>query len=271
MIRDGNEKQPITTWPEFTRLIRTRGCLLDRLDEFPHAVLVTGCQRSGTTMMARIITQSEGMTNYWFGQDDELDAALILAGEVEHLPAGRYCFQTTYMDECYREYFEHTGPFKIIWVLRNPYSVVYSLMYNWAPRSLDGTFAKLATNQLNGLEKWLYRWLGMRSVSRVRRASYIYTAKTNQLFELFQAWGRERIFIVDYDELVLHKETIMPQIYRFIDLHYDNSYCQQIHSKSVDKKSKLTRYERSTIKMITESVYYRGLGLKNEQMPAVSS
>jgi ligand-binding sensor domain-containing protein len=44
--------------------------------------------------------------NYWFGRDDELDAALILSGHVDHQQNGRYCFQTTYINECFREYFE---------------------------------------------------------------------------------------------------------------------------------------------------------------------
>jgi len=67
---------PIKSWNDFTRRVRPKGCvLLGRLDEFPRPILVTGCQRSGTTMLSRIITQSEGMTDYWFGKDDESDAA----------------------------------------------------------------------------------------------------------------------------------------------------------------------------------------------------
>ena len=81
------EKCRIKTWRRFAREVRPKGCrLLSRLERFPKSVLVTGCQRSGTTMLSRIITQSEGMTNYWFGKDDELDAALILSGEVEYDP-----------------------------------------------------------------------------------------------------------------------------------------------------------------------------------------
>ena len=80
------KKPRITTWRQFTAQIRSKGHgLLKTLDDFPNAVLVTGCQRSGTTMMSRIITQSEGMVDYWTGPDDELDAALILSGS-NHRP-----------------------------------------------------------------------------------------------------------------------------------------------------------------------------------------
>ena len=256
----------ITTWPQFTASIRSRGCqLLKRLDDFPNAVLVTGCQRSGTTMLARIITQSEGMINYWFGPDDELDAALILSGEVDAPTPGRYCFQTTYLDECYHEYYEHTGDYKIIWMIRNPYSVVYSLLYNWSPASLDGTFQKCAAQQLTGADAYLYRLIGLQAVRRVRRACLLYKAKTRQLLELFQSLGSERILIVDYDELVTHKDQVLPQIYNYIDLDYNSGYSAQIHSQSIDKKSQLSPKEKQQIHRIAEPLYKEALMLKNSQ------
>src|SRR5690606_33157799 len=68
-------------WPRFHREVRVeRGRLLCCLDRFPGAVLISGCQRSGTTMLSRIVRESAGMANYRRRDDDELDAALILAG-----------------------------------------------------------------------------------------------------------------------------------------------------------------------------------------------
>jgi len=256
----------INTWQQFTAIIRSKGCnLLKKLDDFPGAVLVSGCQRSGTTMLARIITQSKGMVNYWFGPDDELDAALILSGYTTPPSQGRYCFQTTYLDECYHEYYEHEGNFKIIWLIRNPYSVVYSLLYNWSPSALDGTFQKCAAHQLTGLDGYLYQLIGLRSISRTRRACELYKAKTLQLFELFDSFGNDKLFIVDYDELVLQKDKLLPQIYYNIDLAYTPEYSQQIHSKSVDKKSKLSTKEKKLIKSIAEPIYEKALVIKDHQ------
>ena len=152
------------------------------------------------------------MVNYWFGPDDELDAALILSGYVLPPTPGRYCFQTTYIDECYYEYFEHQQDFKIIWVIRNPYSVVYSLLYNWSPSALDGTFESCALNQLTGLYAKLFQLIGLRSISRARRACELYKSKTKQLLELFDVFGPDKILIVNYDELVLQKDLILPKI-----------------------------------------------------------
>src|SRR5689334_20455876 len=165
----------VTTWPQFERQIQSKGCkLLGRLDDFPNSILVTGCQRSGTTMLTRIITQSDGMTNYWFGPDDELDAALILSGYVNHQPQGRYCFQTTYINKYFQEYFEHGGGHKIIFLLRNPLSVVYSMLYNWSDYALNLLFNLCGVNSLTGRHKWLYKYVGIASVNKLYRACFAY-------------------------------------------------------------------------------------------------
>ncbi len=132
--------------------------LLHRIDEFPDSVLVTGCQRSGTTALARAINASPAMVDYRFGRDDELDAAQILAGRVDHVPRGRYCFQTTYLNQCYGEYLEHRSPQRIVWVLRNPYSVVYSMVYNWGRFAFNELFAACGSPLLEGWTADLYRW-----------------------------------------------------------------------------------------------------------------
>lgn len=255
---------PIQTWPQFTAQIRDTDCkLLKTLDQFQHAVLVTGCQRSGTTMLSRIIFQSEGMVNYWQGHDDELDAALILAGCNPAPMPGRYCFQTTYVDEHYVEYYEHSGEYKMIWMLRNPFSVVCSLLYNWKPRSLDGTFKSCAAGEINGLDTTLYHYFGVKAISRIHKACYLFIAKTRQLIELYKVFGGAKILTVDYDELALHKESVLPKIYQFIDLPYKAEYHTDIHQDSVHKKSRLTEKEIRVIRHMAEPIYETALKLKS--------
>ncbi len=258
------KKTPIQNWQQFTAQIRETDCkLLKTLDQFQQAVLVTGCQRSGTTMLARIIFQSEGMVNYWQGRDDELDAALILAGRKPAPASGRYCFQTTYVDEHYVEYYQHSGEYKIIWMLRNPFSVVYSLLYNWAPRSLDGTFKACAAGEIKGFDSALYHYFGIKAVSRVHKACDVYVAKTRQLIELFGVFGGEKMLVVDYDDLVLNKESVLPEIYEFIDLPYNPVYHTKIHQDSIQKKSRLTQHEIRIISHMAQSIYETALLLKN--------
>lgn len=247
---------PITTWPQFNHIVRSnRKKLLGRLDEFPNSILIAGCQRSGTTMLAKIITQSEGVTQNWFGKDNELAAALVLSGYVKHQPKGRYCFQTTYVNERYHEYFDHSDAFKMIWLIRNPYSVVYSLLYNWPRPALMATFKMCAVYQLSGIDKIMDEFSGNRWVSPVRKASLLYKVKTLHLLDLVERLGRNKIFVVDYDDLVSNKDSMLKHIYRFVDLVYNPEYSKKIHDESINKKSKLSVKEKRIIESIALPVY----------------
>lgn len=253
----------ITDWGQFSARIRSEGCrLLKRLDDFPNSILVAGCQRSGTTMLSRIITQSAGMTNYWFGPDDELDAALILSGYVGHSPQGRYCFQTTYVNSCYREYFEHREPYKLIWVLRNPYSVVYSLLHNWTADALARLFRECGVELLRGRDAVSYRIFGGRGISRIRQACYSYVAKTMQVFELKRQLDPGRLMVLDYDDLVTRKETLLPAVFDFIEVEFRQDYLRKISSESVKKAQRLAPKDAAVVREMCEDIYQQAASLK---------
>ncbi len=251
----------IDTWKKFAKIIRSKGCfLLKELKKFPNSILVTGCQRSGTTMLSRIITESEGMFNYWFGKDDELAAALILSGYVKHEPQGRYCFQTTYLNECYYEYFNYVDfPIKIIWMLRNPYSVVYSMVYNWSSFALNELFLACGAHLLDEKykQKWLYKIFGISSISKFLKACYAYVGKTSQIFELVEKFKNDKLMIIDYDDLVKNKEELLPMIYNFIDLKYKPKYAKKIHTKSLNKAQKLNDKQKELINKICIPIYIK--------------
>jgi hypothetical protein len=232
------------------------------LEDFPDSVLVTGCQRSGTTMLTRLIAQSEGMVDFRFGRDDELDGALILSGQVEHVPRGRYCFQTTYLNECYREYFEHGNGYKMIWVLRNPASVVYSLVHHWSRFALDELFDACGAQLLSDAQQRRYRMWGGLAVGRLQRACLAYNGKTLQLLDILERIGPERLMIVEYDQLVKEKTRILPLVYRFIALPYNPAYAEKISARSLSKFQKLSARERVLVKELCEPVYQRACSLK---------
>lgn len=246
----------IRNWRKFGRVVRSRGCcLLKRLDEFPNSVLVTGCQRSGTTMVSRTITKSAGMVNYWFGRDDELDAALILSGVVEHVPRGRYCFQTTYLNECVHEYYAHKNGHRIVWVLRHPFSVVHSMLHNWKNFALNELFESCGVNLLDENGRRLYKLFGIWGVSRIKRACLAYCGKVSQLFELQTHIAEDSFIVVEYDGLVSNKEHVLPELYRFIELPYRSDYAGMIHSKSLGKHNSLSGKERRMIETTCISIY----------------
>jgi hypothetical protein len=263
MISKGYKQNKIKNWKQFRKKVRNNnGPLLSCLKNFPCSVLVTGCQRSGTTMLSRIITQSKGMTDFWFSKDEELDAALILSGNIKINRTGRYCFQTTYLNECYDEYFNNKEDgHKIIWVLRNPNSVVYSLLYNWKRWALNELFEYCGVHFLNEQDMSRYKKFGRWGVSLAKRACISYNAKLLQLREIITVMGTNSVMVIDYENLVKNPIDLLPPIYQFIDLEFDKKYANQIHSRSLNKKKKLPEKIQRMVNAICEPVYQDARGL----------
>jgi hypothetical protein len=248
----------ITTWPQFHQEVRLSGHrLLPRLKDFPNAILITGCQRSGTTMLTRIINLSDELTKYWFGPDEELDSALILSGYVDHRPEGRYCFQTTYVNRAYYEYYYQENQFKLIWVLRNPVSVIYSMLNNWHDFSLGVLFSLCGAPRLAGFDALRFRLIGEKGLSKLRRACWAYNGKVSQLFELMRNIEPDKLIVIDYDDLVINKESVLPKIYSSLDLGYKREYAERIHSKSVDKGKLFRQRDLALVYSLCEPIYKR--------------
>jgi|GEM_PF-669953 len=244
------------SWKRFHDEVRSKGCnLLKELERYPDAVLVTGCQRSGTTILARLIAQSEGMVNYRARHDDELDAALILSGYEHHTPRGRYCFQTTYLNECYREYFNSRYDFRLIWVIRNPFSVIYSMKYNWERFALNELFDACGHKLLNNYERLRYLQSGRSAISLIKRACLAYNAKELQAIELMERLGAEKMAVVDYDDMVRNTEAILPKIYAFIDAPYKREFSEKIIKESLRKSDLLPQNDRNFIEELSDPIY----------------
>ena len=228
--------------------------MLKRLDDFPEAILVAGCQRSGTTAIARMITDSDGMAKYRFGPDDELDAALILSAYVDHEPKGRYCFQTTYLNNCHEEYLQHRN-YKLIWVLRTPRSVVYSMLHNWKRGALNRLFHTCGSTLLGERAKERYERFGIFAFSRLTKACLSYNAKVSQVFVLKERLRADQLLIVDYDDLTSSQDRVLPVMYDFAGLPFKNEYSAKIHSKSRDKAEGLSKKARATTESTCLPVY----------------
>jgi hypothetical protein len=251
----------VKSWAQFDRKVRFSGRkLLGQLDNFHNAILVAGCQRSGTTALTRVIAGSEGIEDIQFSKDDELDAALILSGRVSYQPQGRYCFQTTYLNSSYPEYFEHTD-YKLIWVLRNPSSVIYSMLYNWKCAALNRLFRHCGVALLEGSEQWWYEHLGTFSIPRLRRACLSYNAKMSQIFTLREKLGEDRLFIIEYDELIRNKDTMLPMVYQFVGLPYRKEYSAKLHSRSFNKASKFHAKHEELLESVCMPVYEKACTL----------
>jgi hypothetical protein len=245
-----DEHTQVKSWAQFDRMVRFSGRkLLGELRRYDNSILVAGCQRSGTTALSRLLTASEGMVRFQFGHDDELDAALMLSGWVSYPPSGRFCFQTTYLNNSYTEYFEHAN-YRLIWVLRNPYSVIYSMLHNWKIGALNRLFRHCGHEYLAPSEKWRYDNIGVWAFSRLRKACLSYNAKITQTAGLADKLGSARIMIIDYDDLIRDKCIILPRIYEFANLKYREEYLSRLHTKSLSKADKFSGKESRIIESV---------------------
>jgi hypothetical protein len=234
---------------------RPERALLRRLPEFPDSLLIAGCQRSGTTAVARLFKRAEGIADCDFGPDDELDAALLLSGWVRRFTSGRHCFQTTYLNDRYHEYFEHRD-FRLIWMVREPRSVVYSMLNNWKRGALNRLYDACGSARYetaSGGRSRLAEWIGP---SRLDKACTSYAAKTEQTHELNARLG-DRIMIVDYDDLVLHREVLLPRLFEFAGIELDARLLKHLHGKSVRKGNKLADWQAARVDELCAPVYRR--------------
>ena len=214
----------ITNWQQFAKVIRSsEKKLLQKLPNFSDAILVTGCQRSGTTIMARIFTQSKGMVNYWSGFDDELDAALILSGVEPSLHQGRYCFQTTYLNECYQEYVNVPESVKIVWVLRNPVDVINSMLNHWRSSALWELYTHCG--YLSKDKKITFLFFPFK---RLEIACSAYCGKLSQLLELASVLPSDKLLVVNYEDLLENGHSVLPDVFKFANLEYAPSYAVKL-------------------------------------------
>jgi hypothetical protein len=217
--------------------------LFERLDEFSDALLIAGCDWSATTAVTRLFKRLPCFADSSWGHDDELDGALLLAGLRSRRSLGRHCFQTTYVREHYREYWEHEG-FRLVWIVREPRAAVHSLLGNRQKRLPRRTVLGLAGKSADG-----------HAVSRLERACATYLSSIDQTFELKKRLG-ERMAVVDYDELARNRERLLPALCRFASVDCAAPLLRHLHGKSV-RKGILASWEAMIIDRLALPAYRR--------------
>jgi hypothetical protein len=252
--------RPVLSWADFHDVVKQPDQpLLARLDDYDNSVLVAGCDRSGTMALARLLKRADGIADHCFGADDELDGALLLAGYVARLADGRHCFQTTYLNDRYTEYFEHES-FRLIWMLREPRSVVHSVLHNWKRSALSRSFGDrgAALDAASAQRTLVGSWT---QPSRLDKACASYVARTEQTFALRERLG-SRMAIVDYDDLVLHRDVLLPQLCEFAEIPYERDLTRQLHGKSARKGDRLAAWEARHVDDLCDEAYHRARALR---------
>lgn len=235
--------------------------LLAQLRGYPNAVLVAGCQRSGTTMLTRIIARSRGFCSLALTHDDELDAALALCGEIDLPTNRRYCFQTTYLNERFPEYRMIGSGQRLIWVVRNPFSVVHSMVHNWKRFALNELYEDCGIRRADAAQLRRSRRPWPLDLSRVEKACLAYSAKTSQIQDISTWLEPDQLLVVKYDDVVRWPSDWLPRIFTFIEEPYDSIYSMGVSPASTHKADLLSRRERDLIEELAVPEYRRCLPL----------
>jgi len=245
----------VKSWAQFERRVRERvPDLLVELPSFDDAILVAGCQRSGTTAICRILKEALGMPDFRLTKDDELDAALILSGAATSDWSGRHCFQTTYLNDRVAEYDQHDN-YKLVWLLRNPQAVVQSMLNNWRYGALVRLFNRCGSNELDVEEKRTFERFGSLPFSRLKISSLSYNAKTAQTAQVSEGLGPDRLFVVDYDDLVDEPEKFMPALFDFCNVAFDEKFLGALKRSKISGKKLLSDRETDYIDSLCGPVY----------------
>lgn len=255
----------IRNWQNFEKRIRSLGQpLLRELDQYPDAVLVAGCQRSGTTAVTRIIREAGNMESFQFTSDDELDAALILSGNQPFKTNQRACFQTTYLNDSYMEYLEHSN-YRLVWILRRPEAVACSMLYNWKRDALNRLFHTCGSSLLNDAEMRRYKLFGAPGFSRLHKICISYNSKTSQIHRIATGVPKKRLLILDYDDLVLNAQPRLKRLFSFLEIPYNSSFETALHSKSIHNSQKLPAHYQRKVTDYCQSTYQLALELAADQ------
>jgi hypothetical protein len=243
---DRRGESHITSWAGYYTATADRA-LLARLDAYPDALLIAGCDPSAATAITRLFKRLPCFAAASWEHDDELDGALLLAGLQEGPTDGRHCFQTSFVRERYREYFAHDD-YRLVWIVREPRAAVRSLLGHRQQRVLPRrTALGLAAKSANG-----------QCASRLEKACATYVATIRQTLELKERLG-ERIAVVDYDDLVGDRARLLPALCRFASVGCDSRVLRHLHGKSV-RKSALASWEARIIDDLALPAYRRARG-----------
>lgn len=251
----------VRNWAQFDRRIRSRDRkLLVSLAGFQDPVLVAGCQRSGTTIVTRILREALDMQPPGITKDDELDAALVLSGAARFSSNSRCCFQTTYLNDHLQEYFDHCN-YRLIWVIRRPEAVVRSMLLNWRRGALKRLFRASGRHALD--DKGIARFdrYGTFGFKRLEMACLSYNVKTAQVHELAARLGPDRLYLVDYDDLIDKSEVLLPVIFSFASIPYDDRFLGRLQKRNRPRGGQLRESVRNRIVKTCDTEYKRAIEL----------
>jgi len=135
--------------------------------------------------------------------------------------------QTTYLNDHYREYFNHNN-FQLVWIVRNPHAVINSMLHNWSRGALRRLFKACGYQQLDEDQRGRYVRLAHWTFSRLEMACYSYIEKSRQAAEIKHHLSDHQIRFLDYDQLIAEPERSVEDLCEFFEISYSGRVAQSL-------------------------------------------
>ena len=161
------------------------------------------------------------------------------------------------LNERYPEYAGIGPGHKLIWVVRNPYSVVYSMVYNWRRFALNELYESCGVKQ--GLESGAAWWT--RGPSSIEKACRAYAGKAGQLESIVAMIDPGQLLVVDYDQLVRSPREHLAAIFDFAGAPFEPGYAARVRPDSLGKAKGMSAGAVAMIEKWATPVHSRCLSL----------
>lgn len=247
-------------WMYFNEWLAPRQkVLLTGLSIYTDPILVTGCQRSGTTIVTRLVRECDDVAAFPDCKDDELFGARVLAGLASY-PAEhkRVCFQSTYLNDRYSEYFRQQKPFSLVWLLRNPYDVVGSMVYNWKRYPLYDLFRKCGLEAARSFKAVPRSTSRAGALSAVEKASFSYVGKLRQLDDVIKNQSKNtmcKLIIAEYEAIAGDPVNAVRDLFSFLSLEFEDRVVSKFSGSKLAGGGRLSASEMQTVQTICEQPY----------------
>lgn len=170
-------------------------------------LLVFGCQRSGTTWISKCIGEYFPSA---FSFTEEQTFHFLLNGYIlPKIQAQYLVFQTTFINTEVESYYNAPINTKILLLLRNPYSVCHSLIYNFQLLEIVYGYRKNTMIEADFVDNTI--------TTELKMSLEIYRHSIRNALEIISSFNSSRIQVIIYDDAILDLKTTLTKIANFMD------------------------------------------------------
>ena len=250
-------------------LQRLLGTLLSytRLNNSKVPVFIVGCQRSGTTMLDRVLTRSPQIKTYGEGRGAFSPGVRLLPiGNLHYLIYRSLSPIVEFKplnDTQHIDYFLKIHPnSKAIWMYRNYFDVINSMVRKWgraqnkhvhqiATGRYSGPGARAMGERISPANRELAAKLEAQDLSEHEASAFIWYLRNSIYFDR-QLDRLPNVLLCKYEDMVTEPKWQFQRVFEFIDGDFSADYVADVRSSSISKHKPPTL--RTNLKSLCDSL-----------------